>query len=785
MCQTFLGKSIVRHKTLFRILPIFIIVVVWMLFFWRVLTPVSADRLTFQQGDFTLQFLAYRDIAYQQILGGHMPVFTECIYSGYPFQADPQSQVLYPPLLLMMQLGTSLGWLTYPLRALEWEVMLHVLIATLCMYSFLRKLCLHRLASLLGAIVYGFNGFLTGYAMLQTAILETTAWFPLILLALRGLASSAERFVDVRNVVKHRWPQWILPAALLATSVTLAFTAGHPQSLLFIIYAGAFAYAIWGWQAKLRFSSIAFRGIVASVLAIGLSAAQLIPSLSFMMASTRTTLSFTEASNGFALHDIALSVLGGVIAVWQPLYVSIVALFLVGVALATRRIEVWMWFGIAVSALILGFGANALGFDLAYIAAPGYRQFHSQERHALVVVTALSVLSAYGLHTLIGPFRASWRRRFGRLGIVILKWALGAFTALLIVIVYQMLAEGTPSSSYLIADRIAMIAICLFGTGCLLLYRTKGKNLTKWAWALAVVAVVVFDLVTTNRYTAMQPPADPFPEISLISEIPENSSLPASIKKVGAYRINNHYGLPLNTACIHNLAEIGGGSPIMLKSYRDFLDKVPEDVYSQLLSVWYTVTWRGGMGTENGRHIPERLVATGKYQNIEANTFFLNWPAPGVQPAWIATKVTVVSNLDTLFKRMAEESFVPLGEAFISDAKLPIPNTGAHGTAGMDGKSNGYMKVTASADGPALLVVSEAYHWNWIALVNGLEVKPILADGALLAVPIPAGSSTIEFSYRPIDLYIGLVISALTIIVMAVLMYMHSRTIRTPNGDTK
>jgi uncharacterized membrane protein YfhO len=104
----------------------------------------------------------------------------------------------------------------------------------------------------------------------------------------------------------------------------------------------------------------------------------------------------------------------------------------------------------------------------------------------------------------------------------------------------------------------------------------------------------------------------------------------------------------------------------------------------------------------------------------------------------------------------------------------------------MEGKATGYMKIAATASAPALLVVSEAYHWNWVAVVNGQDVKTLQADGALLAVPIPAGNSTIEFSYRPTDLYFGAGISMLTLLVLIVLLVMSSaRQARTPDPMTR
>jgi hypothetical protein len=201
------------------------------------------------------------------------------------------------------------------------------------------------------------------------------------------------------------------------------------------------------------------------------------------------------------------------------------------------------------------------------------------------------------------------------------------------------------------------------GIGALFIWRAHLGRAPRWMWVTALLGLVVFDLFTTNRYTATQPPSDPFPALSLTAPITAGNDLPAGMKTLGAYRINNHYGLPLNAACVNGLAEISGGSPIILRDYKTFLSRVPEDVYSQLLNVWYTVTWRGGMGTDNGRRIPDRKVATDKYQNIEANTFFLNWPTPHPQPAWVAETITYARTDDEVYGRMSEDSYRPMSEA--------------------------------------------------------------------------------------------------------------------------
>ena len=98
-----------RPAFLSRIAAAAVLVLIWAAFFWRVLTPNPADRLTFQQGDFTLQFLAYRQIAFASLAQGGLPTIAECLYAGHPFQADPQAQLLYPPVLGAMLIGRALG----------------------------------------------------------------------------------------------------------------------------------------------------------------------------------------------------------------------------------------------------------------------------------------------------------------------------------------------------------------------------------------------------------------------------------------------------------------------------------------------------------------------------------------------------------------------------------------------------------------------------------------------------------------------------------------------------
>ena len=324
--------------------------------------------------------------------------------------------------------------------------------------------------AIFGAVAFAFGGFMTGYAMLQTAILETAAWLPLILLALRWLATAR---------------RWLPAAALLAVLVFFAFTAGHPQTLLFIVYAGTIAFVWWSLNRPDRFQkpvrSLMTRAFVTGALAIGLCAVQLLPTLSFMLASTRASLPFEQAGRGFTLHDISLFVMAGVTNVWQPLFVGISTIAMAVVALfaaprarqgtrlwrqgarTTRFDDTWMWVVIGIGALALSFGANALGFDLAYLIAPGYRQFQSQERHAVIVALCISILAAYGLNVLLRLMRRRARLQLRKAAKWLALWSMVAFAVMLAVL---LAGRALPQNNFGdAADKVALIAIGFVGHG--------------------------------------------------------------------------------------------------------------------------------------------------------------------------------------------------------------------------------------------------------------------------------------------------------------------------------
>ncbi|MGH2520857.1 MAG: hypothetical protein ACRDF8_13685, partial [Chloroflexota bacterium] len=94
-------------------------------FFWPLLTPAASTRESFVVGDFTDQFLPFHTFAANELAHGRLAQWDPDMYSGYPFQADVQTAVLYPIALANEWLHRG----AFTLQNLEGEAALHFLLA--------------------------------------------------------------------------------------------------------------------------------------------------------------------------------------------------------------------------------------------------------------------------------------------------------------------------------------------------------------------------------------------------------------------------------------------------------------------------------------------------------------------------------------------------------------------------------------------------------------------------------------------------------------------------------
>jgi hypothetical protein len=718
-----------------RILPYLVLVGLWTLFFWRFVAP-AGDRLSYAPGDFSQQFGLFRDIAYHSLIAGRLPLWAECLDSGYPFYADPQAQLFYPPLWLIYGWLRLQGWGNFPLGALTAEAALHYLLASLLTFWFLRSLQLRRAAALLGALVYAYGGYLTGWPPLQTAVLEVSALLPLTLLCAGSFA-------------RTRRPRALVFAAL---ALALAYLAGHPQTFFYLAVFTAAYFAFEARRAGWQLGQFAGGGLALGALAGGLTAVQLLPTLQFIASSTRTAVSFAEAGHGLPFGDVLQLFVVGVVSTWQPLYVGILPLGLAVYALARRQAQVRFWAAVALGALVLSYGTRAVAYDVLYWTVPGYSLFRDQERFAIAVSFALAVLAAYGADSLFGPLTVGGRRALRRL--LVAAGAL-AVLALLLLAAATYAAKLSPAfSGQKLTEAAGLLLLNAGLAAAALAVRQRVPPLRRWAPAL-VLGVAALDLFAAGRPLNVVPAYDPYPY---------NPLLDAIYQQTGFFRVQDDAQLPGHAGCAYGYRAIESVTPYRVATYARFMSQAPELVRWQVLGVEYVVSWRAQIYTDAAHTQASDVVATGAVPDAKGNVTTVHRLGLQPQRAFLAHRVLVATTDDAVYDPLAAPDFSPTSTVVLLAGAV----TGAAGDLDQvqvvqDG--SGLLALDTSSQGAGVLVASESYYPGWQVSVDGQPAPLLRADGALLAVSVPAGQHQVRFAFQPRVLAWGAGLSGLSLLV--------------------
>jgi hypothetical protein len=146
----------------------------------------------------------------------------------------------------------------------------------------------------------------------------------------------------------------------------------------------------------------------------------------------------------------------------------------------------------------------------------------------------------------------------------------------------------------------------------------------------------------------------------------------------------------------------------------------------------------------------------------------------GVAHAYFAARVeTVRDTLEAV--RRTRENFDPLTLAIVetSDgsptgpAAATPPRAGA-GSAVIERYEPDLVELAVRAESAGLLVVSEIYHPNWHAWVDGEEVPIWRTNVAFRGVEVPAGEHRVRFAYRSASFVAGRAISIAATLVLVI-----------------
>ncbi|MCY4063794.1 MAG: YfhO family protein [Chloroflexi bacterium] len=732
-------QSLPRNKDL---LAIGALLLLWLLFFWRLFTPIAADQASLTQGDFSGQFVAFGAYQYDRLTRGEIPLWNPYNNGGLPFIADTQAAVFYPPRWVTIALSALAGGWTY--NALQMEMTAHVLLYTLLMYAFMRRLTLCKelshLAALAASVIIGYGGYTTGYPPLQLAVLEAAAWLPLTLVGI--LEATRRRAIDLRFI------------ALAGFALGLSWMAGHPQTSWFISYLAAAYLAYCCHSRRISWRQFISAFILLGLVAIGVTAVTLFPGIEYLLHTSREGLGFAAKGNGFPFRDIVQFVYPGSVSQWSPLYVGIPALFFAAVAIFCRTRQSRFWLLVAALAILHSLGENSAFYHASYHLIPGLRFFRGQERAALLVANSLAILAGLGVAGVADWSNQAQRKR------ALIYWF--RFTALLVVIALGLFFAFSDDAArwgklFDIAARSAIVATASYAVLRLFLRAPRRSPLQ-----FALVALIAFELISVNidhpaNYDSVsyseQAPMAPPPVIQTVLDDADS----------GPFRVDGFRGLRDNYGSLYTVMDMRGISPLFLKGpqaiiYRDYVNN---PLAWELFAVKYVFS---GSDTLS---LPTVVIDRGRDHEGDVYLHRLEDPRPF---AILYYEADIVDSDAWALELMNDPRYNERAKIVLHQPPtLELTAGAAAGKVQVTSFAPEEITLDIDTTENAILSLSLPHYPGWRALLNDTATDINRAYAGLIAIEIPAGQHRLSLEFAPLSYAVGALISLAAWLALALL----------------
>ncbi len=813
------------------------------------LAPVYLTGRAIFWGTPLLQFAPWWSYAWQTLLAGHLPLWNPLLGMGAPLLANYQSALLYPPnwiYLLLYGLGGAslMAWGMAVLAGL------HLAWAGAGMAGILRRLGLGVLAQAVSGLAFGLCGYLVA-RLGFLSITSTAAWLPWVLLFL--MPRNGEEGAPRRDYPK------------LAACLAMLLLAGHAQTAWYtLILAGLWA-GFWAcfpgglsravtdqpsrddrWGG-LRRTGKSWLGLaLALLLAVGICAAQLVPTAEYLAQSQRSAAVDYEYALNYSFwpwHMITVAAPGffgspasgdywGASNYWEDaLYVGLLPLLLaIGALLGSlrhrqgtvqpRRNMTWFLFGIIIVSLLLALGRNTPIFPWLYRNIPTFAMFQAPARWLVWCEFALALLAGLGVD--------GWRRPQGWGLYWTRMWTIGAF-AITVGAGMAWYSMGEISPSFIRSSAL----MGLLGIGMGVLSQTAPPREGQDQAEFAIEPKRAERSSLRKRLFQFAPPTtrprDPDKPYPLQRWQWAVAIFIACDLLAAGWGLNPGGSLQLYAAA-PTAAQRGrltqGGRVYLAKKQEDWLKYVR---FLRFKSFHIKEDWQNVRAVLlPNTTIYDGIASTSNFDPLVPGRYadwdeMLEQADPATHERMLGLMgVTVIESLQrkqafgVQYRDLngSRLRLVPCGRlagdqnqarSLVLDGKLDfdrevvleglraLPDDDCQVAAqavepvlAQNGAPNpNRLDIDVSLEAPAWLVISDVWYPGWRARVDGNPVTLLRADYLFRAVRVPAGEHRIVLEYRPLSFWAGAGVSLISLIVAILVFVRRRRSVENRNKSNK
>jgi hypothetical protein len=712
---------------------------------------------------FGTDFLAggyfFYDFISDRLASGELPKWVPYVYGGLPLFSNPGSTFHPVHLLADLVLPTS--------KVLAVVFMVHIFAAGLGMYLLARELGCRAWIAFLAGIAFQFTGITLSwvYAGHDGRVMVTTLT-PLFFFFLH---------MGVRT---GRLPGFAGAAATLG----LALLSFQIQNAYYLLVAGA----IWGvfclfhhglHRTPKALARVGALAVGAVAFGFVMAAVNFLPFLGYVPESPRGD----EEGRGYEysvsfsmppaeLLSLAVPEQAGA-SVADPMtgdrlfpgytglnpmklhteYAGAFALLLLVLgAFYARRDRYWLFFlGLGVFFTTMALGGFTPLYRVYYEIFPGIKRFRAPGLAFYVVSFSLVVMAARAME-LLARLRET-PGDAGRARLERLPWVAVALPVL--ALLGALVAGGDAGAAGEPSRAAGWIRFLVFaGAVAGVTVAWSRLRLTSLVAMILLAGVMVADQwIIGKRFLHTVPPA---------AEIFAPDDVVGFLRaQPGPFRVWNLPGAPYrqhdNFLMLYGIEQAGGEHGNQLQRWNE-LAGAGEDVYVDWHNFYESPAF---LDAANIRYLLSRVEIGGPGLVEVHRGSALVYENTGALPrAYLVSEAVGVPGGDAV-AAMREPGWDPRTTAFVpEEAGITLPGGTLDGEARVVTHEPDHVVVRVEADREALLVLADNYHAAWEVEVDGIPAEMVRANHALRGVVVPAGASTVEFRFRPPQLYLGLAI---------------------------
>jgi len=693
---------------------------------------------------------------------GHFPLWNPYLFGGMPYIAAMHGDIFYPTFLLRMIMPTDV--------AMTWGFIIHIFLAGLFTYVFLRGLGYGFYSALVGGLAYMMSGQIaSSVSPGHDGKLFVSALFPLALWMLH------------RGIRQGKAWSW----GAFALVIGLCVLSPHPQLLQYTLLASG-AYALFLAFATLDGVTIPradaikrlAAALVAVIVGLAIGAVQYLPVREYVswspraggLADYRSATSYAwppeELLNAYLpqFSGILNNYWGRNIIHLHSDYVGAVVLLLAGAAFVglrsdPRRKQIIFWSIALLVSVLWSLGSATPFYRIPYAIIPGTKYFRAPATIFFVGTLAIALLACVGTERFLQG-KVSRKYLIGWLiaGVVIaLLASVGGLTNIAETFAEESQLDSVRANSgAVIAGALRSLAfVALVVSLGLALLRGKIST-TAAAYALAVLMAI--DLWTVERiYWMFSPPARAIYASDPIVEMLKAELQPIRVLAVPFQQLREPDAFLGGDALMtHRIRNVLGYHGNQLGRYNELtgatsdLQRAFTPNVLQLTNTKYLLTNLAELP-----FLPNITLVKGPVRNAAGDTVYLyrlnadnpySWLTP------IAVKAPGDRVLATLLNQRFDVKRAALYDTSANVAVTPGVQTlppPLSVTTSVRHYEPGKVQIDLSAPAPAgaSLVVSENFYPGWNATADGKPARIGRVDYTLIGVELPAGARSVELNF--------------------------------------